>query len=109
MQTLTDDIFALEESLNSTNSSSSTNISYPVFNQTEKDDVVNITVGDFRLADVEYIKGGYVRGRAEYFNSSWGTVCDDSFTNQNADVFCKSIGFTSYMSLWASNAQNYSS
>ena len=104
MQTLTDDIIALEESLNSTNSSSFTDTSTPVIEQTEKDDVVNITVGDFRLADVEYINGGYVRGRAEYFNSSWGTVCDDSFTDQNADIFCKSIGFTNPMSIWASSA-----
>ena len=51
--------------MNSTNSSAT-----PVVEQIEKDDVLNITVGDFRLADVEYIRGGYVRGRAEYFNSS---------------------------------------
>jgi hypothetical protein len=51
--------------LNSTNSSAT-----PVVEQIEKDEVLNITVGDFRLADAEYISGGYVRGRAEYFNSS---------------------------------------
>ena len=88
--------------MNSTNSSAT-----PVVEQIEKDDVLNITVGDFRLADVEYIRGGYVRGRAEYFNSSinwgtWGTVCDDAFTEKNADVFCKSIGFSSPLSLWTS-------
>lgn len=58
--------------MNSTNSST-----FTVIEQIEKDDVFNITVGDFRLAEVEYINGGYVRGRAEYFNSSWGTICDD--------------------------------
>ena len=51
--------------MNSTNSSAT-----PVVEQIEKDDVLNITVGDFRLADAEYTSGGYVRGRAEYLNSS---------------------------------------
>ena len=94
--------------MNSTNSSAFTNSSAnPVAEQIEKDDVLNITVGDFRLADVEYISGGYVRGRAEYFKASinwgtWGTVCDDAFTEKNADVFCKSIGFSSPLSLWTS-------
>ena len=96
--------------MNSTNSSAFTNSSAtPVVEQIEKDDVLNITVGDFRLADAEYTSGGYVRGRAEYFNSSmnlgggaWGTVCDDAFTEKNADVFCKSIGFSSPLSVWAS-------
>ena len=64
--------------------------------------VQNITVGDFRLADIEY-SGLYVRGRAEFLSFSngnwfmrdiWGTVCDDNFSKQNADVFCKSLGFS---------------
>ena len=57
--------------MNSTNSLASTNSSAtPDVEQIEKDEVFNIEVGNFRLADAEYISGGYVRGRAEYFNSS---------------------------------------
>jgi len=67
----------LELSLNSTSTSSSEVSTASDAQQIEKDDVLNITVGDWRLADVEYIKGGYVRGRAEFFNQSWGSVCDD--------------------------------
>jgi hypothetical protein len=67
----------LELSLNSTSTSSSEASTTSDAQQIEKDDVLNITVGDWRLADVEYIKGGYVRGRAEFFNQSWGSVCDD--------------------------------
>ena len=53
----------------------------------------NITVGNYRLADIEY-NNNFVSGRAEYFNSTWGTICDDLFSKINADVFCKSIGFS---------------
>ena len=67
----------MELSLNSTSTSSSEASTASDAQQIEKDDVLNITVGDWRLADVEYIKGGYVRGRAEFFNQSWGSVCDD--------------------------------
>ena len=67
----------MELSLNSTSTSSSEASTASDEQQIEKDDVLNITVGDWRLADVEYIKGGYVRGRAEFFNQSWGSVCDD--------------------------------
>ena len=67
----------MELSLNSSSTSSSEVSTASDAQQIEKDDVLNITVGDWRLADVEYIKGGYVRGRAEFFNQSWGSVCDD--------------------------------
>ena len=33
-------------------------------------------------------------GRLEVFHdSSWGTVCDDGFTDANAKVVCYSLGF----------------
>ena len=43
--------------------------------------------------------GGY--GRVEIYSTSWGqwgTVCDDRATNTNADVVCRSLGFSSGVS-----------
>ena len=100
---MTNDILALETALyalNPTNTSSSGGVPFPT--PVGNFETNNITVGAWRLADIEYIDGGYVRGRAEYFNQSWGTVCDDGFTYQNAQVFCASIGLPSTNSFWAS-------
>ena len=107
---MTNDILALETALyalNPTNTSSSGGVPLPtpivpLPTPVGNYGTNNITAGAWRLADIEYIDGGYVRGRAEYFNQSWGTVCDDGFTYQNAQVFCASIGLPSTNSFWAS-------
>ena len=45
--------------------------------------------GDIRLQD------GYNQGRIEIcYNNLWGTVCDDSWGNVDAQVACKQLGFT---------------
>ena len=37
-------------------------------------------------------------GRLEiFYNGSWGSVCDDLFTEQNAKVACKMLGYSEYV------------
>ena len=77
-------ITALASAINLLNLTNSLGAGSPTPTPVPTEGSPNITVGNWRLADVEYIDGGYVRGRAESFNQSWGTVCDDGFTLLNA-------------------------
>ena len=41
---------------------------------------MNITVGNFKLANIEFQTNGAIRGRAEsYRDGQWGTICDDGW------------------------------
>ena len=49
--------------------------------------------GNYRLANATRTGPTAWRGRVEFRNNgTWGTVCDDLFTDQAATVFCRSIG-----------------
>jgi len=51
--------------------------------------------GDLRLARGSITSSSYTSGRLEiYINGQWGTVCWRFYSNANANVACRQLGFT---------------
>ena len=49
--------------------------------------------GEIRLAGASEAS----RGRVEVcFDGSWGTVCDDNWTDKHASVVCQQLGYSAY-------------
>jgi len=50
------------------------------------------------------IAGGSSRGRLEVFHSgTWGTVCDDAFTDTSAAVACRELGFPTGIAIFGAD------
>ena len=54
--------------------------------------ILGCTEGDVRLVNTS----GSTEGRVEIcLNDEWGTVCNQTWTDTDADVVCRQLGFAS--------------
>ena len=61
-------------------------------------DTLIILPTDFtlRLVDGVEVKATETSGLVEVWRSEWRSVCDDKWTDEDADVVCKELGFLGF-------------
>ncbi|NXX41058.1 MARCO protein, partial [Tricholaema leucomelas] len=63
------------------------------------------TGGVLDISQYIRIAGGSNRGRVEIFHQgSWGTICDDGWSIQNANVVCRMLGYSHAISAFTATA-----
>ena len=70
---------------------------------------VSLLFADFTTLNVRLMPGSSANsGRVEvYYNNTWGTICDDGFSQRDAAVICNSLGFNGYSLVIMSYTYSY--